>query len=98
MSCGKEATPRSVIDHQQRRHYPDQHHRLEGFDRIVCCWRLQDRAEYLRSETGEQDRPAVGCGMRHLFGGDRAAGAAAIVDNHIGIELGPKPLARMRAS
>ena len=87
-----------VVHHQKRRHGGDHHHRLEGFHRIVGRRRLEDRAQDLRSHAGEQDRVAVGRRVRDQFGADGAAGAAAIVDDHVGLKLRRQFGRRMRAN
>ena len=70
------------IDDQHLRNCAEFNDRREVLDRIVGQLRIDARIDGMGRHGSEHDGVAIGCGARHIFGADAAAGAGSVVDDH----------------
>lgn len=71
-----------VVEDDAVRHVAGQRHRREVLERIVGKVRLHEGIDGERPVRADEQRVAVGRRVRHEFGADAAAGAAAVVDHN----------------
>ncbi len=71
------------MHHQQVGRGCDQRHRHEILDRVVLDAGVRRRRDHVGAGGAHGERVAVGRGAGRDLGADRAAGAAAVVDDHL---------------